>query len=180
MTHSIKTQGHGERSRTMRKIFKNNKMIIKKNYGYAILELLFYIAFFVTLSLVVIDAMITMARAFKETSIQAELAQSGTIMERMSREIRESSSIVSISSTDLKLNAVEFKLSGSDIQLLENDILIGNLNTPNIAVTALTFTEIITAKGKAVRILLTLKSGNDTFSSRSVDFYNTVALRGSY
>ncbi|MFA6520178.1 MAG: hypothetical protein WCT44_01070 [Candidatus Paceibacterota bacterium] len=151
----------------------------KNNQGVALLELLFYIALFTMLSLVVINAMITMARSFKETATQAELIQSGSIMERISREIRQASSITSISATDLKLNAVEFKLSGSDLQLFENNIFIGNLNTPNIAITGLVFTEITTAQGKAIKIFLSLKSNND-ISARIVDFYDTVVLRESY
>src|SRR3989338_4925910 len=102
-----------------------------KNYkkGYAILELLFYIAFFAILSLVVINAMIVMTRAFRETSIQGEVIQSGVIMERISREVRQAYNISSISATDLNLDStangganktVEFLLSGTDIQLLEN------------------------------------------------------------
>jgi len=60
-----------------------------KNFkkGYAILELLFYISFFTVLALVVINAMIAMAKSFRETAIYAELDQSANIMERMSREI---------------------------------------------------------------------------------------------
>jgi len=153
--------------------------IIKKRNGYAILELIFYIAFFSILAMVIINAMIAMARSFRESSVQSEFVQSGIIMERMSREIRASSSIVSISATDLKLNAVEFKLSGSNIQLLENDILTGNLNTPNITVTALAFTQITTTKGKAVKIVLTIKSANDTLA-RPQNFYDTIVLRGDY
>src|SRR3989338_8033873 len=72
--------------------------------GYAILELLFYITFFSILSLVVINAMITMTKSFRETAIQAELIESGSIMERMEREIRQALSINSIVANDLKLN----------------------------------------------------------------------------
>ncbi len=161
----------------------------KKKSGYAVLELLFYIALFAVLSIVVIDAMITMAKSFKETSIQAELVRSGTIMERISREVRGSYGIDPIStSTDLKLNTkdsgganktVEFKFVGSDVQLWDAGSNIGNLNTLNIIVTALNFTQITTVKGKAVRIFLTVKSTNDTLS-RTQDFYDTVVLRGSY
>ena len=158
----------------MIKNFKN-----KKQYGYALLELLFYIALFTVLVLVVINAMITMARAFKEIAVQTELIQSETIMERISREIRASSSITSISATDLKLNTTEFKLSGTDLQFLENNVLTGNLNTPNISITALIFTQITTTKSKAIKIFLTLKA-NDDMSGRLVDFYDTVVLRGSY
>lgn len=169
----------------MSKIIKKNK---KKN-GYALLELLFYISLFAILTIVVIDAMITMARSFKETTIQAELVQSGTIMERMSREIRQANDISSISANDLVLNTgvnktVEFKFISDepDVQLWENsgsNIFTGNLNTPNIIVTALNFTQIITTKGKAVKILLTVKSTNDV-SGRTQNFYDTVVLRGSY
>lgn len=182
MIHSIKTQGHSERSRTMIKINK-------KKHGYAVLELLFYIAFFSVLSSLVINAMITMARSFKETTIQAELVQSGSIMERMSREIRQAYDIDATStSTDLKLNTkdsggankiMEFKFISPNIQLWDAGINIGNLNTPNIIITALTFTQINTIKGKAVKIVLTVKPTNDP-SGNTQDFYNTIVLRGSY
>jgi len=163
---------------------KNNKT----KHGYVLLELLFYISFFTILSLLAIDAIITMARSFRETSIQAELARSGTIMERIGREIRASYDVGAISGNDLTLNTrndtganktVKFSLSGSDLELLENGVLTGNLNTPNIDVTALSFTQITTAKGKAIKILLTVKSVNDTLV-RTQDFYDTVVLRGDY
>lgn len=159
-----------------------------KREGYAILELLFYIAFFSLLSLVVINAMITMAQAFKETETQTELLRSGSIMERISREIRSAESINTISASDLKLNTtdsagtaktVEFLLSDATIQLLENNVLTGNLNSLNITVSGLTFTEITTVNGKAVKIILTVQSVNDKYN-RSVDFYDTVVLRGVY
>lgn len=162
--------------------------ISQQKSGYAILELLFYIIFFSILSLVVINAMVTMTRSFRETAIQAELVQSGVIMERISREIRASYDISSISASDLNLNTkddaganktVEFLLSGSNIQFLENSVLTGNLNTPNIVVTGLTFTQVTTVKGKAVKILLTVKSNNDKLN-RTQDFYDTVVLRGDY
>ncbi len=160
----------------------------KKESGYTVLELIFYISFFVTLSVVVINAMIIMTRAFRETTLQAELLQSGSIMERMSREVKQAYGISSISATDLKLNTkdsngadktVEFLLSGTDIRLLENSTLIGNLNTPNIVVTALSFTQVTGTVSKAVKIILSVRSNNDSLS-RTIDFYDTIVLRGSY
>ena len=132
--------------------------------------------------------MIVMTRSFRETSIQGELIQSGVIMERISREVRQAYNISSISATDLNLDStdngganktVEFLLSGTDIQLLENGVLTGNLNTPNIAVTALTFTQVTTTKGKAVKVALTVKSNNDALA-RTQDLYDTIVLRGIY
>lgn len=160
----------------------------KTKNGYATLELLFYIALFAILTLVVINSMITMAKSFRESSIQAEFMQSGTIMERMSREIRGAYDIGASSATDLVLNTkdingvnktVKFSLSGSNIQLLENDVLVGDLNAPNITVTVLSFTQINTAQGKAVKVFLTLKA-NDDPAGRLQNFYDTVVLRGIY
>lgn len=164
------------------------KKIENSKKGYAIIELLFYIAFFTLLSLVAINAMVVMTRAFRETAIQSELLQSGNIMERITREIRQAYGINAISASDLTLNTkdaagadktVRFFLSGTNLQMLENGVLTGNLNASNISVTAATFTQINTLKGKAVKIFLTVKSDNDKLN-RTKDFYNTVVLRGGY
>lgn len=168
---------------------KITKLKIKNSEGgYAILETVFYILLFAVLSITVINAMITMTKSFKETTIQAELMQSGNIMERISREIRQAYSINSISASSLKLNTtdsvgtnktIEFLLSDSNIRLLDNDIFTGNLNTANITVVNLIFTQINTVKGLAVKISLTVKSNHDS-QNRNENFYDTVVLRGDY
>ena len=160
----------------------------KHNRGDSLVELLFYISLFTILTIVVINSLVTMTRSFKETALEGELVQSGNIIERIEREVKQAVSISSISTTDLKLNTtdssgtaktVEFVLSGSEIHLLENNTLTGNLNTPTIAVTALSFTQITTAQGQAVKISLTLKSTND-IQARTVDYNDTAVLRRSY
>lgn len=161
----------------------------KTENGYAVLELLFYIAFFALLSLLVINSMITMAQSFRETEVQTELLRSGNIMERISREIHQADSINLISATSrLKLNTtddqgtakiVEFRLLEPNLQLWEDDVLIGNLNTSNIIVSGITFTEITTIKSKAVKIILTVRAISDKHN-RDEEFYDTIVLRGSY
>jgi Tfp pilus assembly protein PilE len=161
---------------------------IKTKEGYALIELLFYISIFAILILVVINSMIVMTKSFRETTIQTELVNTSSIMERMSREIRQASSISSISTSNLVLNTtdefevdktVEFSLSNSNIDFSEDGISQGNLNTPNIIISNLNFTEITTTEGKAIKILITLYSTNDDLN-RNIDFYNTIALRGNY
>ena len=156
--------------------------------GYVLLETLFYILLFAIISIAVINAMITMTKAFKETLIQSELMQGGNVMERISREIRQAYGVNSITVNNLKLNTkdnnginktVEFSLSGSDIRLLENDVFIGNLNTSNATITDINFTQINTLKGTAVKISLTVKSNHD-LQDRNETFYDTVVLRGDY
>ncbi len=167
---------------------KNFKQKINKNKGYAILETLFYIALLVVLTTVVLNSMLVMMKSFKETKIKNELVQSSFIMERISREVRKALDINTINATDLKLDTkddagigknIEFRLVGTDIQLLETGKTTVNLNTPNIFVTDLSFRQITTIKGKAVKIVLSLKSNNDT-ANRIIDFYNTIVLRGKY
>ncbi len=158
------------------------------SHGYAIMELLFYLSLFIILSVVVINSLITMSQAFKETTIQGELVRSGTVMERISREVRGAYAISSISTNDLVLNTkdstgadktVRFLLSGTSIQLFENGTLIGNLNTNTISVTSLVFTQITTTEGVAVKIALTVLPTNDK-QGRTENFYDTIVLRGDY
>ncbi|OGI86095.1 hypothetical protein A3A01_01565 [Candidatus Nomurabacteria bacterium RIFCSPLOWO2_01_FULL_39_17] len=162
--------------------------IQKVKGGYTLVEILFYIALFSVLTLAIINSFVTMTKAFKEISIQSDLVQSSLAIERMSREIRQAYGINSITTSDLKLNTkdeldnnetVRFLLSGSDIQLFENDVLTGNLNTPNIQVVNLSFTQITTVNGNAIKISLSVKSGRD-MTNRVENFYNTVLLRGDY
>ncbi len=155
-----------------------------KNYknGYALLELLFYISLFAVFSVVVINSMVTMSRAYKETTIEAEFVQGATILERISREVRGSSDSTT-SAGDLMLTTtlgtVEFLLSGTNVQLIENSTVTGNLNTSKVVVTALSFASITTAEGKAVKISLTIRTSNDP-QGRTESFYDTVVLRGAY
>ncbi len=159
-----------------------------KNSGYGMVELLFYLSLFALLSLAVINSMITMTTAFRETTVQSDHLGGANIMERMAREIRQAYAIGSISAADLNLNStdagganktVQFILAGTNVEFRENSVLLGNLNPGNLSVSALSFAEIITAKGKAVKIFMTIRSNNDALS-RTTDFYNTVVLRGDY
>ena len=74
---------------------------------------------------------------------------------------------------------MEFRLTGTDVELLENDALTGSLNAPDIAVSTLSFTQVITLQGSAVKIAVTLGSKNYK-AGRTFDFFNTVVLRGNY
>ncbi len=160
----------------------------KTKSGYTLLETIFYIVLFAVISIAVINAMVTMTKAFRETTIQEGLAQGGNIIERISREIRQAYGINSISADSLKLNTtdsagtnktMEFSFSGPNLRFSEDDVFTGNLNTPNVTVMNLTFTQINTEKGAAVKVYLTVKSNHDS-QNRTADFYDTAVLRGSY
>lgn len=152
------------------------------------IELLFYISIFAVVFLIMINSIMVMTRSFRETSVNTDIIQSSNIMDRISREIRKAESIHTISTNSLKLNTtndagtattVQFSLSGSNIVFYDNDVLLGNLNSPNVSVTALTFTQITTAKGAAVKVFMTVVS-NNYGSTRAENFYDTIVLRGNY
>jgi len=166
-------------------MIKNKRKI---NSGSSLVEVMFYTALLAVLSTVVVNSMITMTRAFKQTTIQSQIVESGNIMEKISREIRQARGIITINANSLKLDTtesdgssktVEFSLSGSNLRLLENNVLVGNLNSPNIVVSGLTFTQIITTTGQAVKISFTVSSTQDSLS-RTYNFYDTIVLRGDY
>jgi uncharacterized protein involved in exopolysaccharide biosynthesis len=169
------------------------KLNKKRNYssteaGYAVLELLFYISFFVLLSFVVINAMIVMAKSFRETEIYTGLIQSSTMMEKISRELRQAddfsfaSGVLVVNTKDDSNNpkTITYTYASPNIQVSDSVLgSLGNLNASNIAVINFSFTPITTARGKAAVILLTVKD-NDDASEREVDFNNTIVLRGDY
>ena len=160
----------------------------KMKRGFMLIEMLFYISLFSIVSFAVISSLITMNKSFRQTTASADLVQSASIMEKISREIRQAYDIYSITEPSLKLNTkdesninktVQFTLSNNDLHFFENDVLIGNLNTPNIRVSNLAFRRIITAKGQAVRVSFSVTSTRDR-AARVEWFYDTVVLRGEY
>lgn len=160
----------------------------KKNSGFSLIEMLFYISLFAIVSLILVKATLTMISAFRDTQVTADINQTNQVLERMAREIRQANSVNTISSTSLKLNSedssgnprtITFTQNGTNLELRENDVLTGNLNPTNLAVTSLSFTQITTAHSAAIRVLMTVKS-NRYGSTRTEDFNDTLVMRGSY
>lgn len=165
----------------MKKFFKNKK-------GFSLLEMVFYVAIFIMLSMVIIESTIIFTKSFRVAKINVELSEGANIMERISREIRSASSVVSISSNSLKVrvedgtlvgDSSQFTLSGSDLLFYEDDVLVGNLNPTTLSISGLTFTQITTANSTAIKIEFTATSTRYG-GTNSATFYNTVVLRDSY
>ncbi|MFM7088617.1 MAG: type II secretion system protein J [Candidatus Paceibacterota bacterium] len=163
--------------------FKKNR---KK--GFTLVEMIFYIAVFSAVSLILIRAVLIMVASFRETQVVADINQTNQIMERISREIRQADSIQTISSTNLKLNTTDtagnpatitFTLSGTNLELRENDVLVGNLNPSTISVTALSFIQQVMIHSTGVKVTMTIQSSRYGVV-KTENFYNTLVLRGSY
>ena len=168
-------------------------MKINKNKGYSLIEIVVYLAIFSALSVLVINSFIVILGSFNTTRANRDLLQSGSkTMERLSREIRQAESVDLVNSTlgsspgVLQLNSrdsagtamtVRFAIASGNLNLYENGTLVDNLVTENISPTSLIFRRITTTNGDAVKIELTVQ---DTSSSKTENFYNTVILRGTY
>jgi hypothetical protein len=135
---------------------------------------------------VVINSIIVMTRSFREVNINTDIMQGANVMDQMTRYIRKSTAITSITGgNDLLLAdtvdgySMEFRLNGTNLEYYQAGALVGNLNSSNISITSLSFTQIDTLKSKAVKISMTVKS-NRYGSVRTETFYDTIVLRSTY
>lgn len=169
----------------------------KENKGYGLLELIFYIAIFSITAILVVNSIMTMVGAYKETSSNNHLIQSSKILERISREIRNSEIYSingdSITLTDKDSSTVTFTLSGGDISVYESGVLVGILNSSNLVVSDISFTPIISVRNGAaydamavvplrslgVKVSITMQS-NRFGLLKEKTFYTSVVLRESY
>jgi type II secretory pathway pseudopilin PulG len=164
------------------------KKIKKTNSGYSLLETVFYVALFAILSIALLQVMINMTGAFMETIITRNLMQGSSIMENISRELRQASNFVLNGNqtiltikTNGSTKTVTYTYASPNITV-QDSILgnLGNLNTPNVSVTSFSITPLSTPKSQAARISLTVRANSDATGQSSADFKNTVVLRGDY
>jgi type II secretory pathway component PulJ len=172
----------------------NKKKIIS---GFSLVEILVYLAIFVTLSILIINLFIVILSTFHFSHINRKLLESGMIsMERIAREVRQANSI-DINSTSNQLilhslnslnqavittiekennnlyisinNTIESSSNITDVNLLDQKVLINFLN----------FIPITTPESQAVKIEMSLEYGSGGHT-KIKNFYNTIILRGSY
>lgn len=161
--------------------------------GFSVAEIIIYLAIFTMVSILVINSFITITKSFSITHTNRDLLESGiTSMERISREIRQASSIdliesdlsggvLQLNSTDKDNNPIIIKFSKESLilNLYQDDILSGNLLGQNIEIDNLIFRRIVTTESEAIKIEMTIHDTNSK-TNKSANFYNTIILRGGY
>jgi len=173
------------------------KSFPKKINGYSLVEILVYLAIFVSVSILVINSFIIILNSFNITRVNRELLEGGsTAMERMSREIRQAVD-VDISGSTLGSNpgvllvdqiglggsgsnfTAKFMVSNGGLILYKDGTLVDNLVGQNVSVTNLIFRRIVTTSGEAVKIEMTLQDTRGSLT-KSANFYDTVIMRSEY
>jgi len=164
------------------------RKIQKIKGGYSLVEVIFYVSLFTILAVVLLDILMTMTGLFMKTMVNRDIIQGSTIMESISREIKQANNfsfatnVLTINTKDDANNTktIVYTFSNSNIQMTDSILgNLGNLNTPNVSVVGFSVVPINTLKSKAAKINLEVKSNRDSLNLVK-DFEDTIILRGSY
>ena len=167
--------------------------------GFTLVETLIYVALFGMLSIMLVSSLTAMLRSYTEMRARHDVLNSArVVLERVTREVRGADSVDVGSSTlgtspgVLKLNTTDSGGTSKTVQFSKNgtsgliEILDSSDGTARVlsgtkaTVTSLIFRKITTTSGEAVRVELVLTQARGGSSGSSFNFYDTIALRGSY
>ena len=157
----------------------------KKNRGYSLVEMLFYIFILVLLLLVIVGILTSIVKSQRDFKASRDIENAAVVsLERITREIRNASSITSAGANNLLLNitggpAIEFFASSTVLSIKEGGVYVGPLTPLSVSLTNLMFRPLNSGNSSAVKIEMTLQSGAENFQ-KSASFYSTAVLRGSY
>ena len=157
-------------------------------FGFTLVEILVYLAILSLLFVSVVGGVLAMSRTFNNYKLSKHINSSASLaMERMTREIRNTSSIgvSSVFNSDpghLVLDEVEFFASSTALVVKKNGEDAVSLMSDNLELVSLVFREVATSTNLhsvAVKIELEIrgKSGN---YEKIKKFYDTIVLRKSY
>ncbi|MDZ4786572.1 MAG: prepilin-type N-terminal cleavage/methylation domain-containing protein [bacterium] len=166
-----------------------------QNRGFSLVETIVYIVILLLVLVVVVNALALLTRSFRTIQSTQTIESTAQIaMERMTRDIRDALSINVTQSTlgtspgQLTINTqdeagtattIKFFLSGQAIRIAVSDTDIGPLSNASARVTNLVFRSISSTQSNAVKIEMTVESGQGA-SYKVKNFYSTVVMRGSY
>lgn len=174
---------------------KSEKEVFFKNRGATLAETVVYVFLIGLMLSVVVAVLFSVSRSYRV--IQSSFAidtTAKTSLERMTREIRSSlsvdraGSVLGSSPGKLALNtrdtsgnplSVEFYVNNFSLLVKEAGVVLGPLSVSSARITNLVFREIPTGESTAVKIEMTVESGQGN-SLREKNFYSTVVLRGAY
>jgi type II secretory pathway component PulJ len=162
--------------------------------GFTLVEMVIYVGLLALMFVAVVNISLSMSRAYTSLKAAKSLNTSASVvLERITREVRQATSVNDGQSTfgsnpgRLMLNTtesgsattIEFYLDGGIVKVNKGGVLEGQLSLPSATTTSLIFRKINASSSEAVRITMTVESGENE-RHRAESFYATVVLRGSY
>lgn len=154
--------------------------------GFTFIELLLYMAIVtIVLSSLVPFAWNIIGAAAKSNTEEEVFSQSRYISERIKYEIRNASGINSVSATSISLansvaaqNPTVIDLSGGNVRIKQGAGATTNLNSPDVAISSLTFTNNTSGdnKTKNITFVFTL---NANYGTAGQEYIETTSIRSS-
>lgn len=164
-------------------------------HGFTLIEAVIYVALLVILLVVITSTIIGMASSYHSLVVVQNISDSSaSVLERMTREIRNaesvdvsgstfgnSSGVLVLNSTDDSGGNItrEFFVLNGRIHIKEDGVDMGPLTMDRVEVTNLEFEHLTSAISEAVKVEITLEAGVGE-NERTENFYSTAVLRGSY
>ena len=162
--------------------------------GYTLVEAIIYIAILAVLAVTFVNLLFTMTQSYTKFRLERDIVSSASLgLERMVRETRQAKNIDLVSTLGsnpgrLLLNTTDdagvattrdFYWSLGTLMVKDGSGQAASTTAKNITVDNLVFRQINTANSSAVKIEMTLSSSRGQLT-RTVKFYDTAILRGSY
>jgi len=146
-----------------------------------LIEMLVYISILVFMLVIILEVIISITQKDRIIESKRNIENSAALtLERVTREVRESTAISVPSSTRLVLTesdgTTEFYLSDARIFLKENGIEVGTLTSSSTKVTSLNFIRFASSTSEGVSVRMTLESGTTT-AYRVESFYISAVKR---
>ncbi|PIQ66715.1 MAG: hypothetical protein COV07_00950 [Candidatus Vogelbacteria bacterium CG10_big_fil_rev_8_21_14_0_10_45_14] len=172
----------------------NTKPNIRKK-GFSLPEMLVYVAILSLLLIVIVSLLSGIASSQKRFRASKNIENAAIFgFDRIIREVRGAKSIETLGSSFgvnpgvLIVNTtdqigspktVKFNQSSSNLEIWENGVLQGPITPKDARVTNLVFRNIATGNSQAVRVEMTIESGEGD-AYKSENFYSTAILKDSY
>jgi prepilin-type N-terminal cleavage/methylation domain-containing protein len=163
--------------------------------GFTLIETLIYLAILATVFVLFTNIILSVNRSYAVIG-ETQMLDSAAIiaMDRMTREVREATSVDSVNSIfnsnpgALSVNQVDqnnntsnviFRVNNRRLSMVRDGQNTGELLPLGVGVSSLVFVSINNASSKAVKIEMEL-TGNYGSVVKTQKYYSTVILRGSY
>lgn len=159
--------------------------------GYSFVELIVYMAIFALISLVIIKSLVTSLTIYAQSQTYRKLQGQGElVMKRITRELRQASTVNTASSTFNSATGV-LSITGKDTSGVSQTVIfsatstavqvsVNGVSSPltagQVAPNSLIFRQVTTSTGTAIKVELQLKTTSGY--ALTAPFYTTVLLRG--
>lgn len=161
--------------------------------GFSLIEMLVYLGVLTIIFVVVINTLLSFSGSYRALSVQRIVEHSAVgALERMTRDIRNATSIDTANSTfgtspgvltiittqNSVSTTTKFYVQSGTLKVDVNGTYVGPLTLSNVTVTSLIFTNLTSAHSSAVKIDLTLFGRLGT-TTKSLPYHSTVIIKGS-